>query len=99
MFNAKVTLVASMMSFALVGLAYAAPGKAVVQGASLAVSPAPAEREVIPMPESFQDASEVILVAPRAVVRATVKPVVKVYVCGGWEDSSVGGSYKRCEWK
>lgn len=35
--------------------------------------------------------------APAAKVEA--KKPAKTLVCGTWQDSAVGGSYKRCEWK
>lgn len=33
--------------------------------------------------------------APAFVVRSSAR----VWTCGRWEDSAVGGSFKRCEWK
>jgi hypothetical protein len=35
-------------------------------------------------------------VAPKG---AKVATVAKVWTCGGWVDSQVGGGYKRCEWR
>lgn len=26
-------------------------------------------------------------------------PKAKAYQCGAWEDSQIGGAYKRCEWR
>jgi hypothetical protein len=66
-------------------------------------APVPSVRAVLPDPVPV-DLSSVGVgftrpaakVAPKG---AKVATVAKVWTCGGWVDSQVGGGYKRCEWR
>lgn len=82
----------------------AAPGKA--ESAPLptvaAVLPAPA-----PTPVIFETSSVLIIFEqpnaeqpskPAPVARHKA-PKAKTWTCGTWEDSQVGGAFKRCEWR
>ena len=98
MMNTTTLFVACLVSFTLIGVAYAAPGRAASpQDASGPTQPASARCDDVPSPEATLVASEVVIVG-KAPVKVT-KPVTKSYTCGVWEDSQVGGRFKRCEWK
>lgn len=48
-----------------------------------------------------QHVRETIIVAKKPVrtAKAKVQAPAKQYVCGGWQDSQVGGGYRACEWR
>lgn len=99
MMNTTTLLAACLASFTFLGIAMSAPGRATSpQVASVTTQPVSANRMDIPAPEAILVTSEVIVVgqAPAKAVKPRAK---KSYVCGGWEDSQVGGQFKRCEWK
>jgi len=92
-------LAACLASFALIGVAYAAPGRATSpQVASAPTQSASVNRDVVPAPEAILVTSDVVIVA-EAPAKKNPPRAKKSYVCGGWEDSQVGGQFKRCEWK
>lgn len=66
-------------------------------------APVPSVRAVLPDPVPVDLASvggftrPAAKVAPKGAKVAMVAP--KVWTCGAWVDSQVGGGYKRCEWR
>lgn len=84
MMNTTTLLAVCLASFALVGVAYAAPGRATsVQDASGPSQPASASRDAIPAPEAILVASEVVVVgqAPaRAKAGKAKRPTTECHV-------------------
>lgn len=101
MMNTKSLLAACLVSFvaSAVGVAYAMPGPATSRQEAFEPTQSVSNaRDAIPAPEVIFVASEVVIVG-RAPAKKHAGKAKKSYVCGGWQDSQIGGSYKRCEWK
>ena len=54
-------------------------------------------------PQTVQKVAEVVISVPRQKASrnafAKDEGEMKEYVCGDFEESRIGGSYRRCEWK
>jgi len=49
--------------------------------------------------QTVQKTAEVVISAPRQKAFLTATPKDKNLLCGSLEESRIGGSYRRCEWK
>ena len=50
-------------------------------------------------PQTVQKVAEVVISVPRQKAFLAAIPKDKNLLCGSLEESRIGGSYRRCEWK